>query len=362
MKYIKELDTIRAVAITSVVVNHWFPEGSRANYISTVVEAPNIFFTISAFLVTTILLNDRAKAEREKIGKPTLYRIFFLKRALRIFPAYYLTIFATFLIHKDTLTLNGYISFSLYLSNLYIYFTEEWGYLAHLWSIAVEQQFYTLWPLLILFIRRQYLPYTLIACIVVGVVSQHLEPSNSFRGILTHTVLDTLGIGALLAWFVKTYPHLLKKANAILWPTAIICVILIICQSIWGDLFFLQNRTLMAIVTVALITFFMIKSDSSSYRFSFLFRNKVLIFIGKISYGIYLYHLTVFFYSYRILNYVNKKAELVFHNTKELYMVECSILLIFFSWLSWKYIELPISNLKKHITVKRPLPAHEAIS
>jgi peptidoglycan/LPS O-acetylase OafA/YrhL len=362
MKYIKELDTIRALAITSVVVNHWFPEGSRANYISTVVEAPNIFFTISAFLVTTILLNDRQKAEKQTISKKVLYRNFFLKRALRIFPAYYLTILGTYIIQRDTLSPSGYLSFSLYLSNIYIYLTREWGYLAHLWSIAVEQQFYTLWPLLILFVKRNYLPYALAACIVAGVVSQHLESGNGFEGILTNTVLDTLGIGALLAWFVKTYPHLLQKANRILWPVALGCVFLIIGQAVWGHFFFLHNRTLMAIVTVTLIIFFIVKSDSSRYTFSFLFRNSLLIFIGKISYGIYLYHLTVFFHGYRILKFVNNKAGLAFRDTKNLYMLECMIILIVLSWISWKYIELPISNLKKYITVKTPALAPEPVS
>ncbi|GAB3014095.1 acyltransferase family protein [Spirosoma pulveris] len=357
MKYIKELDALRALAIMSVIMNHWFPGGSLLNNLSEWVDAPNIFFTISGFLVTKILLNDRLKAEKLALPYYVVYRTFFIKRALRIFPAYYLTILLTYLLIPGSRAPMGYLSCLTFTTNFYIYIHKEWGDMGHLWSMGVEQQFYLLWPLLILLTSRKYLLPAIASMVIVGIVSQRMSPSDDFAHILPYTVLDTLGLGALLAWLITFKPEWLNRVHKILLPVGIVSFLQIICNSVGlGDGYIpLYNRTLVALITISLITYFMMMGTRSSYPFSFLFRNKFLLFIGKISYGIYLYHLVFYIYFWEFLKPISAHLPSFIRSSQYSFIAGGMALLIGIAWLSWKYIELPISDLKRFVTV-RPLP------
>lgn len=353
MKYIKELDTIRALAILSVIANHWFPQGSTLHHLSNSVEAPNIFFTLSGFLVTKILLSDRLKATKQVLSYQSVYKRFFIKRALRIFPAYYLTILLAYILKPDSLMSSECLSYLTFTSNFHVYHHQNWGYLSHLWSMAVEQQFYLLWPFLILLGNKNHLPFLISLLVVMCVLSQQIVPHNDYSHVLPHTVLDTLGLGALLAWLITFKPHWLRRVHKLLLLIGVVSVVLIVClgMGIGESHIFVHNRTLVALVTVALIAHFVVMNDRVTYPFSFLFRNKQLIFIGKISYGIYLYHLTLLTYSYRLLNPINIYLPRAFANSQYVYLAECLVLVIGLAWLSWRYVELPISNLKKYVSI-----------
>src|SRR5687768_5978126 len=167
MNYIKQLDALRAIAIFFVLCNHWLLEGNILNTISKIVSAPDIFFTISGFLITLILLKERKKTEGQGIRRTEVFLAFFLKRSLRIFPAYYLTILLTFLLKPGAVpSYNSYLNFT---ANFEIFNNQEWGLLAHLWSMSVEQQFYIIWPFLILFLPQRWLLPTISLFIIIGI-------------------------------------------------------------------------------------------------------------------------------------------------------------------------------------------------
>jgi peptidoglycan/LPS O-acetylase OafA/YrhL len=361
MKYIKELDAVRGLAILSVVASHWFPSDSFLHKGAEAINAPNIFFTISGFLITKILLGDRAKAEQYEYSKLFVFRNFFFKRVLRIFPAYYLLLFLFYLINTAPFNYAPYLSFT---SNFYIYSTKDWGPVAHLWSMAVEEQFYLIWPWLILFINKKLLPYTIFLFVVIGIVSHWMLPDNEFRTIVTSTCFDALALGALFAWVITYHPGHLPKVYTGLSVLAAISLVLFIISLVAGSFYMLPKRTLTAVMIVWLLAYFLTKQHPAR-KLGFIFKNNLLISIGKMSYGIYLYHTVLPFYFHKIyaVVYSYVPVPMVLQKSRYFYPAQSFILLLCVSWLSWKFFEMPIQNLKKYFktpTSKIPRPSTES--
>jgi peptidoglycan/LPS O-acetylase OafA/YrhL len=157
--HIAQLDGIRAIAALIVLADHlWrYPEGYvTANYIaSSGWLGVDLFFVLSGYLITSILVKDRES--------PTFFRDFYLRRALRIFPAYYLMLVLLFVVfphfsHTPALIAERTkaIWHVLYLSNVIIGI-DGWnlGLISIAWSLAVEEQFYLVWPVLVRLCTRQ---------------------------------------------------------------------------------------------------------------------------------------------------------------------------------------------------------------
>jgi peptidoglycan/LPS O-acetylase OafA/YrhL len=359
MKYIKELDAVRGLAILSVLVDHWFPRNSILFEGAEIINAPNIFFTISGFLITKILLGDRAKAEQYGYGKGVIFKNFFFKRVLRIFPPYYLLLFLVYLINKnEAIDYGPYLSFT---SNYYIYDTKVWGQITHLWSMAVEEQFYLIWPWVILLTPKKWLPYTIVAFAAIGIVSQRFLPDNEFSPILTFSCFDALALGAFFSWLITRYPQHLPRIYKILSILAVLSLALFVKNQITDRFYTFSNRTLTAIMIIWLLAYFLTKPNPAR-RLSFIFKNKPLITIGKMSYGIYLYHSVLPFYSYRLYNVVYSHLSLPMSIWKNryFYITENFVLLMLISWLSWKFFETPILNLKKYFNNPKPQKAAPA--
>ncbi|WP_190300239.1 acyltransferase family protein [Rufibacter hautae] len=354
MGYIKQLDSLRAFAIFFVLCNHFLPHDSLFYKLSLIIFAPDIFFTISGFLITMILLKDRRKAEANSTNKGRVFSDFFLKRALRIFPAYYLTLLVTFVLQPDSGPQYGpYLNFT---ANFDMYTNKYWGDLGHLWSMSVEQQFYLFWPLVILFIPRRFLPHTLVSFILVGIISQNLIPDKEFLWILPHTCFDALGLGALLAWVVveKNYSFpMVYKVLCVLGPLSILAIT---SQNLWGDFPSPHHRSLMALIICWAIGYFITVGNMEQDRFAWLFQNRALLLIGKISYGIYLYHVTLLNHSSRLLTEFNQFLPLPqwIKGNFYFYLTENLVLLMVGAWLSWKFFEVPVSNLKRHLKKETP--------
>lgn len=352
MAYIKQLDSLRAIAIFFVLCNHWFNEGRMAHKISNIVSAPDIFFTISGFLITALLLKDRLKAEASGTGKGIIFKNFYIKRVLRIFPAYYLAIFITWLIDHNSVP--DYRSYLTFTANFEMHKNQHFGNMAHLWSMSVEQQFYLCWPLLILFIPKKILPYSIMLFIVTGVISQHANGDKNFLYVLPQTCLDALGLGALLAWVVVLKNKFLPRFYKILTFLCILSVMLIILHVYNEQSLYLNHRTLIAIIITWLIAYFIMHSNDEKNYFMVAFNTKPLLLVGKISYGIYLYHLVLFINGYKVLDPLNSLLGNSVLKTNQYFLILENIVILFgFAWVSWKFFELPISNFKKYLKPKK---------
>jgi len=174
MKYIKQLDSLRAIAVILVIISHWIPATNVINRIPNGAIGVDIFFVLSGFLISKILFDQRNNAELLNIPKFTLVKNFYVRRTLRIFPIYYLTIFVLLLFSKSTGTniQSAFAYFLTYTSNFYFFKIQTWdGMVSHLWSLAVEEQFYLIWPWIILFSNKKYFLHIITIFILIGVLS-----------------------------------------------------------------------------------------------------------------------------------------------------------------------------------------------
>jgi len=202
MTRIPSLDGMRAISISLVVIGHW----AELRYHSDIAGAfanlgVRIFFIISGFLSTTLLLKEHEKSST--IG----LREFYVRRAYRILPASLVFMLVTFVIFWPQLRWYHMATAVLYLANLD--YTHPW-YLGHLWSLSVEEQFYLLWPGVV---KKWYRHR---AAILVGVVAFapvyrvvcHFLQLHGKADETFPAVADMLAIGCLLAVFTKRMPKI----------------------------------------------------------------------------------------------------------------------------------------------------------
>lgn len=345
-RYIPHLDGIRFIAAIMVVLNHYLAELNFDYKFSTGFYGVQIFFAISGFLITGILL--RLKNAEEHISRRLIIKNFFAKRFLRLFPPYYILIFSYIFLECFGLYIaqKGWIIFYLaYLPNWFFYFHGWQGTIDnHLWSLGVEEQFYLLWPFILLMLPRGTEFKWVISMIITGYLFKCVIRQYFMLGgdpfLLPISQMDTLGIGALLACgleyrlkFIESF----KKALPFLLPIAILLTLVTSYDKPRNDPFLCLSLILLSscLVLNAVVGF---KGVTKIFM-----ENKWVVYGGKISYGIYLYHKvipTLFISSFeRIgIGLPNRWLTLVI-----------SIALTFLiSHLSWKLIESPILKLKKN--------------
>ena len=356
MTYIKQLDSLRAIAVFIVIVSHWLPKNLLVTVLQPGQLGVNIFFVLSGFLITNILLKSKIQAESIGISKLAIIKNFFVRRSLRIFPIYYLTIFLVFIFASPTTTTirHSFIYYLTYTTNLYFYHIHSWdGMTSHLWSLAVEEQFYLVWPWVILFSPKQMLLPCIGAFIGIGVVSSYLTSAEYFGFILPFNCLDSFGLGAFLSFILLYHSKQLTKFYHICSALAGICLLLLVASLVLQQPTLIPSRTAQSIVTLWVITHIIHRKNKGQTEF-FVLDNKILIFIGKISYGMYLYHLPLA-WDYDLLSrYVNKYLpNFILQHEAYIVFVENFFILIGICWLSWVLIERPILRFKKYFEYQK---------
>ncbi len=290
--YMPQLDGLRAVAVFAVVWSHWMlghpwalPVGLPMGHFGV-----QLFFVLSGFLITGILL--RAKPPADASRGPALKQ-FFIRRALRIFPAYYLLLAMVWLTDFSDAR-ERIVWHATYTTNIYLWLTKAFSPLSHFWSLSVEEQFYLLWPWVVLWTSPRTLLRIAIAMIlgtpVFQIVMQSCWPLTE-PTVLMPSAADALGAGALLA-LVENHGEWKQTFRQI---QVLACLpIFVILQ---GEAY-LQGIGLAGAAesireTTMVITFSLVVSlAASGYRgpVGWVLSHPLLTGIGKISYGIYLIH------------------------------------------------------------------------
>lgn len=342
--YLPQLDSLRTIAVVMTLLAHFAP-----------VEIPYswygvpIFFTISGFLITTILLHA-AKAQPTGAKLPVIGN-FMIRRVLRLFPAYYLFIlffwfaknhFSLFL-WKDEFT----PYFFTYTPNFLIYKigSGNAGCFAHLWSLGVEEQFYLFWPWVLLFPPAKFRKPIVIGMILFSLTYVYFHYTNENLGSLPFVHFHTLGMGALLALFyVEQGPVIewLKGKRHLVFLLALAHLVLILFIFHKGSAFlFLYREIALCICTfsVVLVTVFGWKGFMG-----YIMRNPAVQYIGTISYGIYLYHMPVPY----VLRIVMSKALPSVHPGPLTLMFVCFGITIGLAAVSYRFIETPFLKLKRY--------------
>jgi peptidoglycan/LPS O-acetylase OafA/YrhL len=205
-KYLRQLDGLRALSVAAVAWSHWRAYWNPLPSIFPGAElGVETFFVISGFLITGILLDHRSETSRQSILKQ-----FYVRRFLRIFPLFYAVIAVGLLFGAEGMR-ETWRWHAAYLSNIYFYLFGWRGSLSHFWSLAVEEQFYFFWPLLMVFLPVRFLLAAMLAAVVASpFYAMNMNAAHpGFLGGITASILmpgcmSALGVGALLAWAVRS--------------------------------------------------------------------------------------------------------------------------------------------------------------
>jgi peptidoglycan/LPS O-acetylase OafA/YrhL len=299
------LDGLRGIAILLVVLYHNFSFIPFLNYGWLGVD---LFFVLSGFLITEILLSKR--------NARNYFKNFYTRRMLRIFPLYYLCLIL-FILILPTLK-NFPFNFNFYTGNqLWFWFYIEnwllilkpWGdstlVLNHFWSLAVEEQFYLIWPIVVVFIRKpKHLLWLCTSLLIIVVLSRCYIWFNrniypAYSSIFLFTRIDGILIGAILA-IVKliNYNFLKKYSYLVISGLALLNFIFYFINK--NEQFTFPYWAIVGYTTFAIMFALLAGEvlDSQNKILNLILNIPVLKFLGKISYGFYVFHWPVYLLLY----------------------------------------------------------------
>jgi len=269
----------------------------------------NLFFVLSGFLITGILLDAK--------NSPRYFRNFYARRTLRIFPLYYGVLFVCFAI-LPLLPGSGSQAFAelrsrqgwlwAYCTNIKVVLDGDWKFgtplldLGHFWSLAVEEHFYLIWPLLVFLLPTRGLIRACVAVIVIaglartGWVLTHARPGDTKllpAFVLTPFRMDDLAMGALLAALVRSPLSRIRLSQYAIPALGVSAVLLGINLALP---YLLRRQTLLQATGYSAISLFFVcllsatvfaTSGSALSRF---FSTPVLRWFGKYAYGLYVFN------------------------------------------------------------------------
>lgn len=327
-----DIDTLRALSVISVIIFHLdqrlFPNG----YLGV-----DIFFVISGFVITKSIIRNIKKNNFSFLE-------FYFRRIKRILPVFLVVLFTTiifagfiFLVADFKRFLESLISSLGFFSNFYFWITggyfstnDQLKPLLHIWSLSVEEQFYLFFPIFFYFLLKlkKNLNFNLFIIFLVISLSFIINVffiSKGHRDIIFFMFparVWQFGIGVLIAML-----PLLRIKNPLLDFFYLLCAILLIIFNFITKIEFLPDATLMCL-GVSLILF---KASNKKNFLSNIFNFKFIIFIGLISFSLYLWHWPMISF----LKYI--------HIDKLSFKLMALILILIFvtSFFSWKYIEQP---------------------
>lgn len=321
--HIPELDGIRAIAVLLIMWIHLPVSflGETSQELRKVLLPGNLgmdlFFVLSGFLITRILLVDREV--------PHALRDFLARRFLRIFPTYYLLL----AVLVPTMMWEEIVACATYTTNYAFLFMHGSSYMSHAWSLAVEEQFYLIWsPIVILLTTRASrrvillvaFPITALTCLAAFAFGDWVGHSEKLRELLMHgatTRIGALGAGSLLAYHEASVRRGGKRLVILLAATIGFAVLLsqeslsrIGLMQMMFDVApdgvkprdFLVALRLFSVPAVALAWVMLalawvmlaVGTTGSAAPWGIVLRTGVLRGIGRISYGLYLYHYPIY--------------------------------------------------------------------
>jgi peptidoglycan/LPS O-acetylase OafA/YrhL len=343
--HLVQLDALRAVAVLCVLLTHFAP--------ATRAVAPfadfgvRLFFVLSGFLITGILLG----AGRD--GRGWTLRQFYARRFLRIFPPFYVVLVVSALLAVPGIR-EGFWWFAAYLADFWFIFVGSVAspnYGTHFWTLAVEEQFYLVAPFVILFAPRRYLRPILLAAIGLalayraGAVAAGWSWDAYTRA--PTACLDSLGIGALLA--VTRHRGVsdrwTKLALAIGLPLlAVDLAANTLAQEGWTTSL-LDFQHVFQDTAFALVSVWLVAGASRGFRGpgGSVLSLSPLLYIGTISYGIYLYHFFAIWGFQAAFGWTRGQ-----HPNQALYFLTLATATVVVATVSWFAFERPITGLKRH--------------
>jgi len=353
-KYMPQLDALRAFAIAAVLAYHYsgMALGDRLAFMGGL--GVDLFFTLSGFLITGILLRSRARSEASGLEKGRTLKRFYLRRSLRIFPLYYFVIAVAFVFR-----LPGVPPWNEVLGWLLTYTVnigaglKGSGFLhvfGHFWSLSVEEQFYLVWPWFVLFAPRKALIPGVVSMIALAplyrwfAVAAGYGPDATYH--FTVSCFDTLGMGSLLAMIhasgisASAVERFLRWIALPVGLTASVGFLLGATLGIPGPIAVAFYGLAHALFFVWLIHF---SGKGFGGKFGAFLQLEPITYVGKISYGIYVYHPFIAYGVNHLLHQLWGASDRVI---SVLGPALCVPLVVLVSSASWFWLERPINAFK----------------
>jgi len=310
----------------------------------------DVFFGISGFLITAILLNTKSKADNK------LHEIknFFVRRVLRLFPAYYLLIIV-FWLARNILHLymwNNHFNpyFFTYTPNFFFYLHPDQGSSSfnHLWSLGVEEQFYLAWPWIIVYMPQKWLRYFFLILILIALVINYVYFDSHTVRNLPFSNFHTLGIGATLAYF---YCCAYESRIFVLFKqykqTVLLLSLPLLLFFLLFSPFSVQFSTIPVNIFLCIViaSFILCAVDGFKGSLGLATRNKFIQHIGQLSYGIYLYHMPVPDTIKAIAHFAG--VTINFNQYAVLWFLSFVLIVYALAWFSYNYFESYFLKLKE---------------
>jgi peptidoglycan/LPS O-acetylase OafA/YrhL len=331
--YRPDVDSLRALAILLVLIFHAFPEYLPGGFVGV-----DVFFVISGYLISTIIFNN---LERDNFS----YLQFYSRRIKRLFPALIITLAGCFILGWQVLFANEYrqlgkhmAASALFLSNITLW--QEVGYfdhaaytkpLLHLWSLAIEEQFYIFWPIFMVFIWKQKYNFFIVVLLIFSVsfsFNMFFVHTNSMAGFyFPLSRFWELMLGGLLA-YIKLYKiRYFSRFGNLQTATGLILIAI-------SALLLNKERSFPGLWALLPTcgTFLIIAADPSTWLNQKVLTNKILVGLGVISFPLYLIHWPLLSFAQIVeFSVPNWQTRLTI-----------CIVSIFLAWLVYAFVERPI--------------------
>ncbi|HLK50751.1 MAG TPA: acyltransferase [Bryobacteraceae bacterium] len=357
---ISELDGLRGIAILLVMFFHFTPRTGPLSFFSHLFQlgwtGVDLFFVLSGFLITGILVDT--------VGHRSYYRNFIVRRCLRIFPAYYMSLVVCCILTYypfaprwgEFLRAGGWW-YVTYLGNLRVFLDSAWPGLAiltPLWSLQVEEQFYLSFPLLVWALERKTLAKVLAASVVLALALRIAlllaMPKNMF-GVYTLMPcrMDALAMGGLIAIAQRERPEWLKS-RWIGWMTlaaaATVAAIIRFYSNSDPWPFGMQTigYTAIDLMFAGILIILVHRRQPVLLRIC---RWPFLVWVGTISYGLYLLHVPGEVIGRLLTAHLVRLAP-----SGSAEFLVSMVVTIALAWISWSVFESRILKLKDRFTVR----------
>jgi peptidoglycan/LPS O-acetylase OafA/YrhL len=362
-----QLDALRTFAVFAVMVHHFWPEATFNLPLGFV--GVQLFFVLSGFLITGILWPAREAVQVGHWSAAAVFRRFYIRRFLRIFPLFYgtLAILCVLGISEVRDSLPWHVS---YLSNFY-FARLGWfpNHINHLWSLAVEEQFYLVWPFVIVLTPRRYLLPALIAIAAIGPAYRWIGGLLEVDWMWTFTPpfanVDSLALGGILAYAWATEAEgaggpagrmrTLSLRAQLVWVGGWIGTPLVIGLSMLSVLHLSLGMAHAVFEYTIWAMFFVWLIDGAGRGFSGasgrVLELQPLLYLGQISYGLYVFHPLVI----GLARWSFARVGQPYPQHPAIMFVVLVAATVAIAALSWHFFERPLNDLKRRFQQPQPI-------
>jgi len=361
--YFPGLNGVRFFAALLVIIDHtelfksnFGYETLWANSYSSFLgeSGVTIFFVLSGFLITYLLMTEKKHSSIN-------IKSFYIRRVLRIWPLYYLIVIIGFFVvpYLDFLSVPDYTSdmgqygnrlllYSGLLANVAFVYLPTVAYANILWSVAVEEQFYLVWPHIVKYSKKLFRIILLLVIVymLIKILSSLLFSDSKINTLIYRTRFSSMMIGGIGAYLVFKQHHLLNILyNRFTQVITIIIFIILLADGLHIEYFNLIHAEFFSIVVCCLILNIATNKDSLIKL-----ETRLLNYFGKISYGLYVYHLFAVVLVIKFLPVIFGFANLSGLIEYPVTILTILLLTTLVSHISYNYFEKPILRKKLKYT------------